>query len=108
VEHSDQRGDTHNRGDTDNEQPDQQAAHDQAAHDQALDHQVADHDSGAHRTEDRPPEDSGFGDPRVDAAVARTDGLDERPVEEHVEVFDDVHRSLRDTLDDPEADRSGA
>lgn len=81
------------RGDADNEQPDQQAAHDQAAHDQS---------------EDRPPDDTGFGDPRVDAAVARTDGLDERPVEEHVEVFDDVHRSLRDTLDDPEADRSGA
>lgn len=86
------------RGDADNEQPDQQAAHDQADHDQA------DHD----QAEDRPPDDTGFGDPRVDAAVARTDGLDERPVEEHVEVFDDVHRSLRDTLDDPEADRSGA
>ncbi|HET7327045.1 MAG TPA: hypothetical protein VFJ14_07120 [Nocardioidaceae bacterium] len=42
-----------------------------------------------------------FGDPRVDAAVARTDGLDQRPVGEHVDVFDDVHRSLRDALDDP-------
>lgn len=42
-----------------------------------------------------------FGDPRVDAAVARTDGLDERSVDEHVEVFDDVHRSFRDALDDP-------
>lgn len=49
-----------------------------------------------------------YGDPRVDSAVARTDGLDERPVSDHVEVFDEVHRSFRETLDDPESSASGA
>ncbi|MCW2600627.1 MAG: hypothetical protein JWM02_2456 [Frankiales bacterium] len=34
----------------------------------------------------------------VDAALARLDGLDDRPVGEHVEVFDAVHRSLQDAL----------
>ena len=35
---------------------------------------------------------------QVDAALALLDGLDERPVGEHVEVFDAVHRSLQDAL----------
>ncbi len=34
----------------------------------------------------------------VDAAVALLDGLQERPVGEHVEVFDAVHRGLQDAL----------
>ena len=34
----------------------------------------------------------------VDRAVALLDHLDERPVAEHVEVFDAVHRSLQDAL----------
>ncbi len=34
----------------------------------------------------------------VDAAVARLDGIEERPVGEHVEVFDAVHRALQDAL----------
>jgi hypothetical protein len=34
----------------------------------------------------------------VDKAVALLDQLDERPVAEHVEVFDAVHRSLQDAL----------
>jgi hypothetical protein len=35
---------------------------------------------------------------QVDAAVALLDGLDDKPVGEHVEVFDAVHRSLQDAL----------
>jgi hypothetical protein len=45
-----------------------------------------------------------FGDARVGAAVARTEALEDRPVSEHVEVFDDVHRVLRDLLADPDED----
>ena len=35
---------------------------------------------------------------RVEAALAQLDGLEDRPVAEHVEVFDAVHRSLQDAL----------
>jgi len=31
-------------------------------------------------------------------ALARLDGLEQRPVAEHVEVFDGVHRLLQDAL----------
>ena len=34
----------------------------------------------------------------VDEALALLDGLDDKPVSEHVEVFDQVHRSLQDAL----------
>jgi hypothetical protein len=34
----------------------------------------------------------------VDDAVALLDTLEERPVGEHVEVFDRVHRALQDAL----------
>jgi hypothetical protein len=35
---------------------------------------------------------------QVDRALALLDGLDQLPVAEHVEVFDQVHRSLQDAL----------
>jgi hypothetical protein len=47
-----------------------------------------------------------FGDTRVDAAVSRTEALEDRPLSEHVEVFDEVHRDLRDLLADPDQDLS--
>lgn len=37
----------------------------------------------------------------VDAALLRLDGLAERPVDEHVEIFDDVHQLLLDRLSSP-------
>ncbi|TDC06458.1 hypothetical protein [Actinomadura bangladeshensis] len=43
-----------------------------------------------------PPEPTG--DPRVDAAVAPLAGLGGRPVQEHVEIFEDVHRRLQELL----------
>ncbi len=50
-------------------------------------------------------------DPRVDDALARLDELPQRPVAEHVELFDDVQRRLREALEEasgePAADRSG-
>ena len=42
-------------------------------------------------------------DERVEEGLALLDQLEDRPVNEHVEVFDAVHRSLQDalaTLDD--------
>jgi hypothetical protein len=44
------------------------------------------------------------GDARVDFAVARLDELDSRPTDEHVQVFDDVHRRLQDALDGDEGE----
>jgi len=44
----------------------------------------------------RPPETS---DPRVDAALARLADTHGRPASDHVEVFEDVHRRLHDSLD---------
>jgi hypothetical protein len=38
------------------------------------------------------------GDARVDEALARLEELGQAPVSEHVEIFDDVHRRLRDVL----------
>lgn len=37
-------------------------------------------------------------DPRVQAALARLARLDELDVHEHVEVYDAIHRDLRDAL----------
>ena len=47
-----------------------------------------------------PDDEGGFGDPRVDDAVARLQELTERPVGEHAEVYDDVHPRLRDALEE--------
>ena len=43
------------------------------------------------------------GEPRVDAALARLDELDGRPVTEHQPIFEDVHRRLRDVLGELDA-----
>jgi hypothetical protein len=37
-------------------------------------------------------------DQRVEDALSSLDQLDEKPVGEHVEVFDSLHRSLQDAL----------
>ena len=36
--------------------------------------------------------------PAVAAALAALDGVQQRPLEEHVDVFDAVHRGLQDAL----------
>ena len=44
------------------------------------------------------------GDVRVDAALAALEGLPERPVDEHPEVYESVHRQLQAALaDTPDA-----
>jgi hypothetical protein len=53
------------------------------------------------------PEFSEFTDTgvdRVDEVVATVDGLDDRPVEEHVAVFGHAHDELRRALDAPLGD----
>jgi hypothetical protein len=47
-----------------------------------------------------PPERPTTDEPPVDAAVKRLDDLDNAPVSEHVEVFEDAHRQLQDALAD--------
>ena len=45
--------------------------------------------------------DGETGDASVDAALTALDGLDERPVREHVAVFDAVQGALADRLAEP-------
>ena len=45
-----------------------------------------------------------LGDSRVDAALARLDDLQDRPVGEHADVYDDIHGRLREALEDAAVD----
>ena len=40
------------------------------------------------------------GEARVDDAIARLSDLENLPVNDHVEIFEDVHRRLHETLAD--------
>lgn len=53
------------------------------------------------RTEDSATERTGV--PAVDEVLERLDGLQDRPTDEHVEVFERAHEQLRRALDDPGA-----
>ena len=46
--------------------------------------------------------DGPTGDPHVDAALTRLDGLADAPLREHVAAFDAVHGALQDRLADAE------
>ena len=63
----------------------------------------SDHGSEAVDTDDVPGPDAdgrlSTGDPDVDTAVARLAELDDRPLDEHAEVYADIHRSLGSVLD---------
>jgi hypothetical protein len=71
---------------------------------------VSEHTPDAHvdPVTDGAPGDSGTGHPEVDRVVASLDGLDERPVSEHVAVFEAAHDTLRNALADAGNDASGA
>lgn len=45
---------------------------------------------------------------RVDAVVDAVSGLAERPVDEHVAVYEEAHDELRRTLDSPSEESDGA
>jgi hypothetical protein len=56
--------------------------------------------------EDVRPDPTAPGDPRVAAAVRRLEELGDSPPEEHVEVYEQVHQVLQETLGDAQQDRS--
>lgn len=56
------------------------------------------HDLSAAGAQTAPTGPGVTGLPAVDAAVQQLSGLTERPVEEHVAVYDDVQRRLHDAL----------
>ena len=74
------------------EQPADQEPADQepATAEEADSDQVETRDAGPART----------GVPAADAAAERLSELDEAPLEEHVEVYEDVHRRLQEGLAD--------
>lgn len=55
-------------------------------------------DSADHETTAPSPERTG--EPAADAARERLGALDEAPLEDHVEIFEDVHRRLQEGLAD--------
>jgi hypothetical protein len=57
---------------------------------------------------DRAPEIEPTGHDDVDRVVASLDGLDARPVSEHVAIFESAHDTLRNALADAGNDSSGA
>jgi hypothetical protein len=54
---------------------------------------------------DEQPGDDGGTDPKVAAALERLEGLAARPPAEHVEVYEDVHRVLQESLAEAQGDR---
>ncbi|HTE73608.1 MAG TPA: hypothetical protein VK640_10470, partial [Actinomycetes bacterium] len=92
------------------EQPVDEAPADEApADEQPVDEQpVYDEQpvDGTPMHEDVPSGPSAPGDLRVAAAVRRLEELGDSPPEEHVEVYEQVHRVLQETLGDAQQDRS--
>jgi hypothetical protein len=86
---------------------------DEPVDEQPVDEQLADEQLADEQLADAPVEQPGDvpadgpGDPRVAAAVRRLEGLGDSPPEEHVEVYEQVHQVLQETLDDAQRDRSG-
>lgn len=50
-------------------------------------------------TDDAPEPMPQTGVPEVDAVLQDVDAVSDRPVDEHVEIFDDAHQRLRQALD---------
>lgn len=58
-------------------------------------------------TEDAPEPMPQTGVPAVDAVLEDVDAVSERPVDEHVAVFEDAHQRLRRALDGESAPDAG-
>jgi hypothetical protein len=71
-----------------------------------VDEQPVDDPAAAVALPEPPDPSAAPGDPRVAAAVQRLDELGDSPPEEHVEVYEHVHRVLQETLGDAQQDRS--
>ena len=52
------------------------------------------------QTDHREADSTDARDPRIAAAVARLDALSDQPPVEHVEVYEEVHRVLQESLAD--------
>ena len=78
-------------------QPDEQPVAEQPVDDQPVDEQPVD---------EQPQPADAPGDPRVAAAVQRLEELGDSPPEQHVEVYEQVHQVLQETLSDAQQDRS--
>ncbi len=80
---------------------DDDIAHDTGHDDQAV---AADGGAGDGEAAGRP---ESLGDARVDEAATRLDDLSQRPVSDHIAVFDDIHGRLRGALEDAAVDQPG-
>ena len=74
-------------------------------HQQPVDEQPVDEQPVDEQPVDEQPVSDAPGDPRVAAAVARLEELGDSPPEEHVEVYEQVHQVLQETLSDAQQDR---
>ena len=57
--------------------------------------------------ESAPDDTAGTGDPRVDAVVDRLGRVDDLPLEEHVQVYEDLHDELRQVLSELDTGPAG-
>ena len=79
--------------------PDHDDAVDPADHeDDAVDQ--ADHADEVDHTDHAEAVSAEARDPRIAAAVARLDSLGDQPPAEHIEVYEEVHRVLQESLAD--------
>ncbi len=69
-----------------------------------IEEQLSHDDSGAEPQQVEPVQPVRTGVERVDAVVDAVSGLADRPVDEHVAVFETAHDELRRTLDSPPDD----
>ena len=53
------------------------------------------------------PDEARTGDPELDALLDQVASLDDRPVDEHVAVYEAAHEQLRTALDPPESGEAG-
>lgn len=61
---------------------------------------LADHGDDVRTSAEDTSGHSSSGNPEVDGVLASLEALPERPVDEHVEVFERAHETLRRTLND--------
>jgi len=86
-------------------QPAEQPVDEQPVDEQPVDEQPVDESPVDEQPE--PADAPGApGDPRVAAAVQRLEELGDSPPEQHVEVYEQVHQVLQETLSDAQQDRS--
>ena len=79
--------------------------HQQPVDEQPVDEQPVDEQPVDEQPVDEQPVSDAPGDPRVAAAVARLEELGASLPEEHVEVYEQVHQVLQETLSDAQQDR---